>query len=245
MAKQDLAQRYVGTAGGILWAFVHPALMVLIYWFVFSIGFKAQAPGHMPFVLYFVSGLVPWLLFSEVLLTSMTAVTTNAALIKKTVFPSEILPVAHFLSASFTHLVFIALLCALCLLYGYGPRLTLLQVGYYYIALGCLSLGLSWMVGSIHVFHRDLAQAVSALLNLWFWVTPVVWPAEMIPRDFTFILRFNPVYYIVDGYRSVITGIPFWSRLSEGVIFWAVTAPVLLAGAYVFKRLKPEFAEVL
>lgn len=245
MAKQDLAQRYVGTVGGLLWAVLHPMLMVVIYWFVFTIGFKAQAPGNMPFVLYFVSGLIPWLLFSEVLQNSMTAVTANAALIKKTVFPSEILPLVHLVAGSFTHLVFLSILCLLCLLYGYGPKLALLQVVYYYLALGCLLLGLSWLFGSIHVFHRDLAQGVGALLNLWFWLTPVVWPADMIPDNYSAILKFNPVYYVVEGYRSVITGIPIWSRQWESVCFWLVAGPVLLLGGYVFKRLKPEFAEVL
>lgn len=164
MAKRDLAARYAGTVGGVFWAFVHPALMVVIYWFVFSVGFKAQRAGDMPFVLYFVSGLVPWLLFSEVLMASMSAVTANASLIKKTVFPSEVLPLVHFVSSSFAHVVFLAIVCALCWYYGYGPKLTLVQVLYYYAALGCLLLGLSWLVGSIQVFHRDLAQAVNALL---------------------------------------------------------------------------------
>ncbi len=245
MAKHDVASRYVGTIGGAFWAVLHPALTVAIYWFVFAVGFKAQGPAGMPFILYFVSGLVPWLFFSEVLLSSTNAVTANSSLIKKTVFPSEVLPLVHFVSSSFSHFVLLVILCILAWSYGYGLKFTVIQVIYFYGALGCFLLGLSWLLGSLQVFHRDLSQAMSTVLSLWFWLTPVVWSAEMIPSQFKIILEFNPIYYVVEGYRSIITGVPLWLHWREALCFWLVTGPVLLLGAYVFKRLKPEFAEVL
>jgi lipopolysaccharide transport system permease protein/teichoic acid transport system permease protein len=241
----DVAARYAGTIGGVLWAVLHPAFTVVIYWFVFSVGFKAQGPAGMPFVLYFVSGLVPWLFFSEVLISSMNAVTANASLIKRTVFPAEVLPLVHFVSSSFTHVVLLVILCMLAWYYGYGPKLTVVQVIYYYGALGCFLLGLSWLVGSLQVFHRDLGQAMSAVLNLWFWLTPVVWSPETIPPKYRVILEFNPIYYVVEGYRSIMTGVPFWLHWRGAMCFWFVAGPVLLLGAYVFRRLKPEFADVL
>jgi ABC-type polysaccharide/polyol phosphate export permease len=245
MAKRDVAARYVGTIGGVLWAILHPTLTVAIYWLVFSVGFKAKGSAGMPFVLYFVSGLVPWLFFNEVLLSSMNAVIANASLIKKTVFPAEVLPLVHFVSGSFTHFVLLFILCILAWSYGYGPKLTVIQIVYYYGALGCLLLGLSWLIGSLQVFHRDLGQAMSAVLSLWFWLTPVVWSPELIPPHFRLILEFNPIYYVVNGYRSLMTGVPFWLNWQEALRFWSVTGPVLLLGAYVFRRLKPDFADVL
>jgi ABC-type polysaccharide/polyol phosphate export permease len=245
MAKHDLASRYVGTVGGMLWAVLHPALTVGIYWLVFSVGFKAQGPAGMPFVLYFVSGLVPWLFFNEVLISSMNAVIANAPLIRRTAFPAEVLPLVHLVSASLAHVILLFILCAVAWSYGYAPKFASVQVIYYYCALGCFSLGLSWLVGSLQVFHRDLGQAMSAVLNLWFWLTPVVWLPEMIPQQFRLMLELNPIYYVVEGYRSLITGVPFWLHWREAVRFWSVTGPVLFLGAYVFRRLKPEFAEVL
>jgi lipopolysaccharide transport system permease protein/teichoic acid transport system permease protein len=245
MAKHELAARYIGTFGGVFWAILHPALTVAIYWFVFAVGFKAEGPGGMPFVLYFVSGLVPWLFFSEVLIASMNAVTANSALVKKTVFPSEILPLVYFVSNSFAHVALILILCVLAWFYGYGTNLTVLKVVYYYGALGCLLLGLSWLAGSVQVFHRDLGQAMGAALSLWFWLTPVVWSSEMIPHQFNVILRLNPIYYVVEGYRSVLTGVPLLRSWWEAFYFWAVAASLLVVGAYVFRRLKPEFADML
>jgi lipopolysaccharide transport system permease protein/teichoic acid transport system permease protein len=95
------------------------------------------------------------------------------------------------------------------------------------------------------VFHRDLGQAMSAALSLWFWLTPIVWSPELIPSQFRLILEFNPIYYVVDGYRSLMTGVPFWLNWREAIRFWSVTGPVLVVGAYVFRRLKPDFADVL
>jgi lipopolysaccharide transport system permease protein/teichoic acid transport system permease protein len=246
MAARDIAARYVGTFGGMVWAIVHPLATVIIYWFVFSVGFKAQGPAGMPFVLYFVSGLVPWLFFSEVLGSSINAVTANAHLVKKTVFPAEILPIVHLISASFVHLIMIVVLSVLGWHYGYGPSLTSIQVVYYYGALGCFVLGLSWLVGSLQVFHRDVGQAMIVALGLWFWLTPVVWSAEMIPVPYRSILEYNPIYYVVEGYRgSLITDQAAWMNWRGGLRFWAITGPVFLLGAYVFRRLKPDFADVL
>lgn len=245
MAKHDVASRYAGTIGGVLWAVLHPALTIVTYWFVFSVGFKAQGTAGMPFVLYFVSGLVPWLFFNEVLISSMNAVITNAPLIKKTVFPAEILPLVHFVSGTFAHLVLFFLLCILAGIYGYGPKWTVIQVIYYYLALGCFLLGLSWLVGSLQVFHRDLGQAMTALLSLWFWLTPIVWSLEMIPPSLRSIFEFNPIYYVIEGYRSLMTGVPFWTHGMEALRFWSITVVALLIGAYVFRRLKAEFADVL
>jgi ABC-type polysaccharide/polyol phosphate export permease len=247
MAVRDLAARYVGSFGGILWSVVHPLATVIIYWFVFSVGFRARGPAGMPFVLYFVSGLVPWLLFSEVLNSSINAVTANAQLVKKTVFPSEILPLVHLTSASFTHLVLLAVLCFLAWHYGYGPTLSTIYVVYYYTALGCFLLGLSWLLGALQVFHRDLGQGMTVVLNLWFWLTPIVWSTEIIPAQFMNAIQYNPIFYVVEGYRSSLTaGSPLlWLDWRKALRFWAVTGPVFLIGAYVFRRLKPDFADVL
>jgi ABC-type polysaccharide/polyol phosphate export permease len=246
MAARDLGARYVGTFAGTFWAILHPLATVIIYWFVFSVGFKAQGPAGMPFVLYFVSGLVPWLFFSEVFGASINAVTANAQLAKKTVFPVEILPIVHFISGSFAHLIMLAVLSVLGLHYGYPPSFAVVQVIYYYGALGCFVLGLSWLFGALQVFHRDVGQGMTLALGLWFWLTPIVWSAEMIPVQFMRVLEYNPIYYVVEGYRaSLVTARPVLIDWNSGLRFWSVTLPIFLLGAYVFRRLKPDFADVL
>jgi len=246
MSKRDLEARYIGTIGGPLWAIFHPIVTVLIYWFVFSVGFKAVGPSGMPFVLYLLGGLIPWLLFNNTLLASVSAVTGNSHLVKKTTFPTEVLPIVNWLSETFTHVVLFLILCIVTWSHGHRPTLYLLQLPYYYVALGVFVLGLSWLVSSIQVFHRDLSQGLLVILNLWFWITPIIWMKDMLPTRYNWITDYNPAYYIVQGYRnSLLIGEPFWNDWSAALRFWMIAMSFLLLGVYVFRRLKAEFADVL
>ena len=246
MSKHDLISRYIGTFGGPFWAVIHPLATVIIYWFVFSFGFKAVGPAGTPFVLYLVSGLVPWLLFSNTLASSVTAVTGNVHLVKKTVFPTEILPIVHLVSETFPHIAMLSILWALAWFYGYEPTFFFFQVGYYYGALVFFVLGLAWLFSALQVFHRDLGQVLVVILSLWFWLTPIVWTRDMIPPQFRWIVDYNPTSYVVEGYRgSLLFGYPFWIDWTSALRFWVLTVGVFLLGAYVFRRLRPEFADVL
>ena len=246
MAIRELAARYVGTLGGAVWAIVHPLAIVATFWLVFSVGFKARGPDNMPFVLYFLCGLIPWLTFSEVLTASTSAVTGNAHLVKKIVFPSEVLPFVYLGTSAITHVALVAILVAVTVIYGYGPSIYALQLPYYFLAMCFLLLGLSWFLSALNVFHRDVGQAVAVVLNLWFWLTPIVWTVDMIPAEYGWLLRLNPILYVVEGYRNALVyAQPFWADVAGGAYYWSVALMCFGLGAYVFRRLKPEFADVL
>jgi ABC-type polysaccharide/polyol phosphate export permease len=246
MSKHDLISRYIGTLGGPLWAVLHPVATVMIYWVVFSVGFKAVGPSGMPFVLYFVSGLVPWLLFNNTIISSVSVVTGNAHLVKKTVFPTEVLPIVNLVSETFTHIAMLSILFGVVWYYGHKPTPFLFQAAYYYFALCFFALGLSWFLSSLQVFHRDVGQGVSVILNFWFWMTPIVWTSEMVPEKYRWMLQLNPLAYVVEGYRkSLLYHQPAWMDVTGGAYYWLAAVVMFVAGAYVFRRLKPEFADVL
>lgn len=246
MAIRDVESRHVGTLGGFFWSILQPIATVAIFWMVFSLGFKAKGPSDMPFALYFIGGFVPWLLFTDTLNAGVNAITRNAVLVKKTLFPTEILAASYFVSASFAHAVLLAALVALALVSGYSLSASVLTVTYFYAALACFSVGLSWLLGSLQVFHRDIAQAVNVFVGLWFWLTPIVWTPNMLPKEIMSVLEWNPLYYIVEGYRAAVF-YGDWQILEarNAVSFWVVTFVVLFAGATVFRRLKPDFGDVL
>jgi len=246
IAKHDLASRYVGTVGGLLWAILHPLATVVVYWAVFSLGFKATGPSGMPFVLYFVSGLVPWLLFNNTVMTSVSAVVSKPHLVKKILFPTEVLPLAVLVSETATHFAMLFILLGVIWFYGYQASPFLFQTGYYYLALCLFVLGLSWLLSSLQVFHRDVAQGMTVILNFWFWLTPIVWTNDMVPAEHRWMLRLNPLAYVVEGYRkSLVYHQPAWSDVTGAVCYWLITAGTLLIGGFVFRRLKTEFADVL
>ena len=121
-----------------------------------------------------------------------------------------------------------------------------LQAGYYLFCMMILALGISWALSALNVFVRDIAQLVTVLLQVGFWVTPIFWDIQMMPPKVQWFLKLNPVYYIIQGYRdSFISFQPFWNHLSYTAYYWLVTLGILAGGAYIFKKLKPQFPDVL
>jgi len=246
MAAHELASRYVGTLGGALWTVLHPVAMIFVYWFVFSVGFKAQGPAGMPFILYFVSGLIPWLFFNETLMSSISSVTGNAHLVKKLVFPTEILPVVHIAAGLVPHVALLAVFLGLLASYGMMPNLHMLQLLYYIPMLIILTLGISWLLAALQVFYRDIGQGMIVVLNFWFWLTPIVWTVDIVPERYRWLLHLNPFYYIVEGYRNALVYKKLlWLAPHDAMYFAVIALALLIAGAGVFRRLKPEFADVL
>ncbi len=246
MAIRTIQNRYVGTLGGMAWALLQPLIMIVVYWFVFSVGFRVKPPGGVPFIIVFLCGQIPWATFNETLMANVYGVTGNAHLVKKTVFPTEILPLVNLLAGFIGHVIMIGILAVILFLNGVSLSFYSLQFFYYLTALSAFTLGLSWLLAAFQVFYRDVAQILGALLPLWFWLTPIVWFADMLPPKYLFLLRLNPLTYIVDGYKdSFIYHSPFWAHPLQGIYFWAVSVILLFVGAFLFRRLKPLFAEVL
>jgi len=246
MAVAELRRRYVGTFGGLVWSVIHPFMLVLVYWFVFSVGFKVQPLHGAPFVVVFFSAFTVWSLFSETVNASTNAIVGSSYLCKKYVFPTEVLPVVHLTAAFISHAIMVAVLLILMAFHGIAPSIYNLQILYYGLGVGIFALGFGWFLAAANVFYRDTAQILSVVLNVWFWMTPIVWPIDILPASYLKWIKLNPLYYAVQGYKnSFIYHRPLWEDLPLGMYFWATCGIVLLLGGHVFRRLKPEFAEAL
>ena len=150
------------------------------------------------------------------------------------------------LSALFVHLFFVFITIILFALFGYYPDLYTLQVIYYSFCLFIFVLGLSYATCSIVIFFRDLGQIISIILQVGVWMTPIMWQETMVAEGSRWILKLNPIYYIVNGYReALIDKRWFWENPNQLVYFWLVTAIVFVFGSVIFKRLKMHFADVL
>ena len=244
LADRDLQGRYAGTLAGIVWTFAHPVAVIFIFYFFFAIGFRSQGPGNTPFILWFVSGFVPWLFFNESLTSITDSVVRNAHFIKKTVFPSEVLAVVHLTASIVPHGVFTVLLAGMLAYYHVTFHLSMLLIFYFFFCTCVLVIGLGWLLSAVHVFYRDISHGLGIGLNLLFWATPIVWSPDNLPEQYRPILRYNPLDYIIQGYRGVLVSHQL-PDTGQTLYFWSVALLFLLAGAYVFGRLKPEFADVM
>lgn len=244
LAKRDFQSRYLGSYLGLVWAFVQPLVSILVLWFVFEVGFKAQPVQGVPFILWLMAGMIPWFFIADALASGAGAILDQSFLVKKVAFRVSILPVVKVVSSAIIHGFFLILLFLVFWLYGYPPRVSMLGAIYYSLAACILALGVSWLTSAVHVFVRDTSQVVSILVQFGFWLTPIFWSLSAIPVKYHWILKLNPAYYIIQGYRdSFIYG--QWPSWQDSLYFWLVTGMFFALGAIIFKRLRPHFADVL
>ena len=246
LTKKDLKQRYLGSYLGILWAFIQPTITVFIFWFVFQVGFKSMPVDNFPFILWLICGMFPWFFFSEAWSSATNSIIANSFLVKKVVFRVSLLPIIQIMSALLVNLFFIAVLFMMFALYGHMPNIYNLQVVYYLFALICLTFGLSLITSSLIIFLKDIGQLVGMMLQFGFWGTPIFWSLKILPEQYQWILKINPMYYIVEGYRnSFIYHEWFWNLGWTNLSFWLITICIGLFGVFIFKKLRPHFADVL
>lgn len=246
LTKKDLKQRYLGSALGILWAFIQPTITVFIFWFVFQVGFKSMPVDNFPFILWLVCGMFPWFFFNDAWTSATHSIMGNSFLVKKVVFRVSLLPIIQILSALLVNSFFILVLFLMFAFYGHMPSLYNIQVLYYLFALICFVFGLSLITSTLIIFLRDIGQLVGMLLQFGFWGTPIFWSLNMLPAEYAWIFKLNPMYYIVEGYReSFIYNHWFWERGYINLEFWLVTLLLVVLGVVVFKKMRPHFADVL
>ena len=246
LTKKDLKQRYLGSALGILWAFIQPTITVFILWFVFQVGFKSTPVDDFPFILWLICGMFPWFYFNDGLMGATGSIIANGFLVKKVVFRVSLLPVIQLTSALIVNAFFLCVLFVMFTAYGYMPTVYWIQVFYYLFAMICLTFGLSLITSALMVFLKDVGQIVAMLLQFGFWGTPIFWSLKMIPVQFQWIFKINPMYYIVEGYRdSFIYHRWVWDVGFTSLGFWAITIVIILLGVFLFNKLRPHFADVL
>ncbi|MDY0212992.1 MAG: ABC transporter permease [Desulfuromonadaceae bacterium] len=246
LTVRDFKSRYLGSYLGLLWAFINPVVTILIFWFVFQVGFKAAPVGDFPFILWLITGIIPWFFIAETFTGGTGAVVENSYLVKKIVFRVSMLPVVKLLSALVVHLFFVLVIFLVFAAYHIYPGLHALQVIYYGFSAIVLLLGLTWLTSSLMVFLKDVGQAVSTFIQFGFWLTPIFWSVEMVPEKYRVYLKLNPFFYITEGYRdSFVHKIWFWEHPVHTVYYWSITSVIFILGAVVFSRLRPHFADVL
>ena len=246
LAKNDIKSRYLGSYLGVAWIFLLPLVNLAVMWFAFEMGFKSEKLNGVPFILWLITGMFPWVFFSDAISSSMSSILEKSFLVKKVVFSVELLPIIKVV-ASLVLFVFLSLVMVLIFfVYGIFPDKYWLQIPYYAFALVAFVVSLSWFTSSIVVFYKDLGQLISIALQIGFWATPIFWSPELLPQKFKFITFLNPLSYIVMGYRdSLILKRWFWEVGFQTLYFWGLIAVFLLIGLRVFKILRPHFADVL
>lgn len=248
LAKNDFRKRYAGSYMGALWALAQPVVTVVMYYIVFDklMGNTGRGADGVPFVLFLTAGLVPWFYFNEALNNGTNAMREYDYLVKKVVFKISILPIIKVIAATFIHVFFVAVLLAVAALYGYYPNIYTIQILYYSFCMFVFVLALCYATCSVVVFFKDLTQIINIVLQIGIWATPILWNINSVPYEWVFLLKLNPLVYIVGGYRNAIYGKEwFFQDFFSTMYFWIVTVVLFGIGGAIFRRLKVHFADVL
>lgn len=247
LVRRDLTARYRGSLFDTGWTLLHPLLLMATYYFVFAEVLKSRFPGDPSregFALYFLAGMIPWLAISETLGRAPTVLLEHRNLIKKLVFPCEILPAqsttSALLGSGFSLVVFLAGL----LLLRHAIPMSALWLPVILIPQLLMTLGLAWMLAALGAYLRDLGHIIGFLLTLWFFLTPICYPDTALPAGSLAVLGKNPAYILVRAYRAVLVEghAPEWIPLAKLALAGLVCS---LTGFALFHKLKRGLADVL
>jgi len=239
--KKEIRGRYKKSVLGVLWTFLNPLLQLAVYAFIFPLILKTTQEYYVIFVCV---GLIPWTFFTATISQSTWAVIGNGNIVKKVFFPREILPISVVTSAMVNFLISTIIIIAFCMFYGLGLTKYIIFYPLVLVVQYIFQLGISFILSAVTVYFRDLEHFVQIALMLLFYVTPIVYSGENIPEAFKFIINFNPMAHIIEGYRNI-----FYKQLrpdlsSLGTVL-ILSIIICIIGYFMFKKLQKGFAEEL
>lgn len=246
-ALSDVRYRYAGSAMGIAWNVITPLAQILIYSVVFSQIMVTRLTGlgsNTSFALYLCAGLLPWGAFADCVLRGTNAFIENAHYLKKLPIPEQVFVAKNAAAATLFLGISMAVLGLVTVSVGGALSLAWLGVPLALLLFQGFGFGLGLLFGTLNVFVRDIGHALMIGLQLWMWVTPVVYVETILPARVQSVLPYNPAYAFIDGLHTMIVG-GEWPRALQwtSMLFWASAAPV--AGYLILRRLRPELRDVL
>ncbi|PZV18253.1 MAG: ABC transporter permease [Pseudanabaena sp.] len=251
LVRRDLEARYKGSILGNLWPLVNQLSQLLIYIYVFSVVLKVKLSlqglpdNSFTFGLWIFAGLLPWISFVGGLTQASGSVVSQPNLVKKVVFPLALLPLVPVLSAFIESAFGLIALIFFVALMTHTLHATLALLPLVWLTQLLLTAGLGYLTAGLTVFLRDIPQTLGLVLNIWFYMTPIIYPASSIPETFrSWVFWLNPIAAIAEVYRDIILvgEIKHWS---EWGVASAMSVIMLYCGFTVYKRLRPAFADVL
>lgn len=245
--KNDLRSRFARSRLGALWMILQPLAQVAIYSLVLSRIMAAKLPGiesRYAYVIYLMAGMVAWSLFAEVVSRTVTMFVDNGNLMKKIAFPRVCLPIVIAGSCLVNNLLLLLTAAGVFALIGHPPDLAMLWLPLLIIINLAFALGLGLILGVLNVFVRDVAQVMTAVLQLLFWLTPIVYMPSIIPENLRSLLQFNPMVHVVTAFQDVL----LYGRspdLTGLAVIAGAAAILLLCSLALFRRAAPEMVDVL
>ncbi len=247
-SRREIAGRYRGSFLGFGWAVLNPLLLLAIYTFVFSIVFQIRWDGPVTdrtgFALVVYAGMIIHGFFAECITRAPTLIVDHRNLVKKVVFPLEVLPWTVLLVAAFHFLIGVVILTVASFVKTGAVPVTMLALPCIVIPLALLALGCVYACAALGVYLRDLSQVVGFVALTLLFLSPVFYPASAVPESWRFVIAFNPIASFIEMTRGAVL-FDVWPPAQRLLLMWALGLAVAWLGFYGFQRSRRGFADVL
>lgn len=248
LVKREIIGRYRGSIFGLLWSFINPVFMLLVYTFVFSVVFQAKWGGgsdsKVEFALILFAGLIMFNLFAECINRAPSLIISNTNYVKKVVFPLEILPWVSMGAALFHSIISLFVWLIVYVIFYGIPHLTVFLLPLIMLPFIFLTMGLSWGLSALGVYLRDISQLVGIFTTALMFLSPIFYPITALPESYQRIMLFNPLTSVIESIRDIL----FWGRLPDMTIlllFFIVALLIAFLGFAFFQKTRKGFADVL
>jgi teichoic acid transport system permease protein len=248
LAKSDIIKTYSGSALGWAWAIIRPAVYIFIFWFVFQIGLKVtRGPEGYPYVMWLMAGMLPWFFMDEMITQGMSSFLKYSYLITKMKFPVATIPTFVGISRFIINLILMVLMLVIFTLYGYPPDIYMLQLPIYMVLMIIFFSNWALFSSLLGALSRDFINLINSFTVAIFWLSGIFFDVRgMTNPIIKTMLLFNPVTFMVEGYRDVfIYKIWIWDKPKEILGFMVILLVMVSASTWAFKRLYKEIPDVL
>ena len=237
--KKDIRGKYKGSFLGILWSFINPLLSVLVYAIVFPYIMRIKVENYL---IYLITGIIPWTFFTAAINTGIISILVNADIIKKVYFPRILLPISSVTSALVNFLISCIIVLGFCIFGGVGISIHLLWLPVIAFIQYLMLLGFTFILSSIEIYMRDIEHIVTFILAMAFYVTPILYTPDIFPSKLSWILKLNPMAYLVNAYRAIFLYHQNPSFYGLGIVF-LFSLFIFTIGYAIFEKLQKGFAE--
>lgn len=239
--QKEFRGKYKKSFLGVLWSFINPLLQLLVYALVFPFILRVHEDNYVMFIF---TALVPWIFFSNTLAQSTSVIISNGGILKKVYFPREILPISIVLSGALNFLVSSVIIILALFISGIGISQYILLLPVVLIVQSVIILAFVFVLSAITVYIRDLEYFISVLLQLWMYLTPILYSITLIPDKFAKLFYLNPMTQIINAYRNIF----YYQQMPDlkALGIWFVVGIIGVAIGYkIFKKCEKRFAEEL
>lgn len=248
LAKYELIKKYRGSVLGWTWAIIKPVMTIFTYWFTFAIGLRmSKEMFNFPYFLWLIAGIIPWFYINDMLSDASNSMRKYSYLVNKMKFPLSIIPTFVSVSKIYIHMCLLIVMISIFLLYGGKVDMYILQLPFYLIMMFIFFTAFSLLTSILSAISKDFNNMIKSLSHMLFWLSGVIWDVSLLDIQWLQkILYFNPITYIVNGYRNCfIKKVWFFEEPVQLLVFVCITTLIILLAIGIYKKNKKDIPDII